>query len=71
MGFGADLLFLLVLGFLLFGPKKLPAIFVKLARAKAQLRRATHAFTSQLDVALEPESQRQEMNVAARTGEQQ
>ena len=71
MGVGTELLFLFVLGFLLFRPRKLPAIFKKIARAKAQLRHVTDALTSQLDMALEPESQRPEMNLQARTGERQ
>ena len=71
MGFGSEILFIAVLGFLLFGPKKLPAIFEKLGRAKAQLRHATDALTSQLDMVREPESQRPEMNLQARTGERQ
>jgi Sec-independent protein translocase protein TatA len=71
VGFGTELLFLLVLGFLLFGPKKLPAIFGKLGRAKAQPRHATDALISQLDMVREPESQRPEMNLQARTGERQ
>ena len=67
MGFGAELLFLVVLGFLLFEPKKLPAIFRKLARSKAQLRHVTDTLTSHLDTALEPEGQQAELNLEART----
>jgi sec-independent protein translocase protein TatB len=71
VGVGTELLFLFVLGFLLFGPKKLPVIFKKIARAKAQLRHMTDALTSQLDMAVERESQRPGMDLQARTGELQ
>ena len=71
MGFGTELLFGFVLGFLLLGPKKLPAILGRIARAKAQLKQATHAFTTELDVPLGPQSQQPETNVQARTSGQQ
>jgi Sec-independent protein translocase protein TatA len=68
VGFGSELLFLLVLGFLLLGPKKLPAILGSIARAKAQLKKATQSFGDELDVGLEPHSQQPETNVQARPG---
>lgn len=66
---GSELLFLFVLGFLLFEPNKLPAIVKKMARARAQLRHVTDSLTSQLDMAVEPESRQPEMNLQVRTGE--
>jgi Sec-independent protein translocase protein TatA len=71
VGFGTELLFVLVLGFLLLGPKKLPVIFGQIARAKAQLRHATRDFTSQLDAAIESHSRERGTTAEARTGGQQ
>ena len=67
MGLGTELLFAFVLGFLLLGPKKLPAILGRIARAKAQLKQATHTVAAELDAALEPHGQQPEMNFQART----
>lgn len=52
MGFGTEILFMLVLGFLLLGPKRQPTILGHVARAKAQLERATRSFTSELEAQL-------------------
>lgn len=68
MGFGTELLFLLVLGFLLLGPKKLPAILGSISRAKAQLKKATQTVVVELDAGLEPRSQQPETNVQPGTG---
>lgn len=65
---GTELLFVLILGFLLFGPKQLPAILRHMARAKAHLKQATHTFTTEMDAALEPHSPLPEANFQARTG---
>jgi Sec-independent protein translocase protein TatA len=70
VGFGSELLFVFVLGFLLLGPKKLPALLRRIARVKAQLKQATHGLTAELDAALEPHKQ-PEMNSQATTGGQQ
>jgi Sec-independent protein translocase protein TatA len=53
VGFGTEILFMLVLGLLLLGPKRLPAILGHVARAKAQFEKATHSFKSQLEAELE------------------
>jgi Sec-independent protein translocase protein TatA len=53
VGFGSEILFLLVLGLLVLGPKRLPAILGRVARAKAQFEGATRSFKSQLQVELE------------------
>ena len=71
MGFGSEMLFVIVLGCLLLGPKKLPAILGNIARAKAQLKHATRDFTSQLDAALESQGHQQNTTSQARTGGQQ
>ncbi len=53
MGLGTEMLFMLVLGLLLLGPKRLPAILAHLARAKARFENATRSFKSQLAAELE------------------
>jgi len=68
VGFGTELLFVFVLGFLLLGPKKLPAIIGHIARAKAQLKHATQSFTAQLDAAAETHNHEQRMNTHAQPG---
>jgi len=55
VGFGTEILFMIVLGVLLLGPKRLPAILGYVARAKAQFEKATHSFKSQLEAELEAE----------------
>ena len=52
MGFGTEILFMLVLGLLLLGPKRLPTILGHVARAKAQFEKASRSLKSQLDVEL-------------------
>jgi len=54
VGFGTEILFMIVLGVLLLGPKRLPAI-LGYVRAKAQFEKATHSFKSQLEAELEAE----------------
>lgn len=66
MGFGTELLFLLVLGFLLLGPRKLPAILQSITRAKEQLKKATQSVADDLEAGLKAEQP--ETNVQARTG---
>jgi Sec-independent protein translocase protein TatA len=53
-----EILFILVLGFLLLGPKRLPAILGHVARAKAQFEKASRSLRSQLEVELEAESRK-------------
>jgi Sec-independent protein translocase protein TatA len=55
MGFGTEILFILVLGFLLLGPKRLPTILGHLARAKDQFEKASRGLRSQLEAELEVE----------------
>ena len=63
MGFGTEILFIVVLGFLFVGPKRLPTILGQIARAKAQLENATRNLESELEVKLEPK--RHDEHVAA------
>jgi Sec-independent protein translocase protein TatA len=53
MGFGAEVIFLLLLGLLVLGPKKLHAMLGELARARAQIENATRGFRSQLSAELD------------------
>jgi Sec-independent protein translocase protein TatA len=71
VGFGSDILFIAALGFLLLGPKRLPAILGQISRAKAHLKDTTHALTSQLDAALETNGRQQHNNSYTETGGEQ
>lgn len=44
-----EMIFLFVLGLLLFGPKKLPEIGRQLGKAMGEFKRASHEFQSQLN----------------------
>ena len=48
MGFGTEILFLLILGLLVLGPKRLYTMVGHVARAKAQFENARRSFKSQL-----------------------
>ena len=48
MGFGTEILFILVLGLLVLGPKRLHTLMAQVARTKRQLEEAVHGFKSQL-----------------------
>ena len=59
MGFGSEILFVLALGLVVLGPKRLHTLLGQLARAKAQLEEAGRGFKSQLGAELdlaEPEA---------------
>ena len=58
MGLGTEIVFLLVLGLLVLGPKRLPTILGHVARAKAQFERATRSLKSQLEAEFETEVRR-------------
>jgi Sec-independent protein translocase protein TatA len=53
VGFGTEILFLIVLGALLLGPKQLHAVLGHIARAKAQFEKANRSLKSQLEAELE------------------
>jgi Sec-independent protein translocase protein TatA len=53
VGFGAEILFVLVLGLLVLGPKRLHTLLGHLSRAKAQFEEASRGFKSQLDPELD------------------
>jgi hypothetical protein len=53
VGFGMEILFVLALGLLMLGPKRLHTIVVHVAQAKAQLENATRGLKSQLAAELD------------------
>ena len=57
MGFGVEILFVLLLGLLVLGPKRLHTLLGDVARAKARFEKASRAFKSQLTAELEATSQ--------------
>lgn len=48
MGFGTEILFVLMLGLLVLGPKQLHALLGHVARAKSQFEEASRGFKSQI-----------------------
>jgi Sec-independent protein translocase protein TatA len=48
VGFGIEILFVLMLGLLILGPKRLHTILLHVSQAKAQLENATRGLKSQL-----------------------
>lgn len=58
MGFGAELLFLIALGLVVLGPKRLHSVLSYVARAKAEFEKATREIKSQVAAeVLQPASQ--------------
>lgn len=53
MGFGTEVLFMLMLGLVVLGPKRLHAMLRHVARAKAELENATRGIKSQLAAELD------------------
>jgi len=53
MGFGTEILFMLMLGLVVLGPKRLHAMLGHVARAKAELENATRGIRSQLGAELD------------------
>ena len=53
MGFGTEILFVLVLGLLVLGPRRLHTILGRAARAQAQFEEASRGFRSQLGAKLD------------------
>ena len=48
MGLGTEILFVLMLGLLVLGPKQMHALLGRVARVKAQFEEASRSFKSQL-----------------------
>jgi Sec-independent protein translocase protein TatA len=57
VGFGTEILFTLMLGLLVLGPKRLHAVLGNVARAKAELENATRGIKSQFAAQLDAETQ--------------
>jgi Sec-independent protein translocase protein TatA len=57
LGFGAEILFILLLGLLVLGPKRLHSVLADVARAKARFEEVSRGFKSQLKAELEADSQ--------------
>jgi Sec-independent protein translocase protein TatA len=57
VGFGGELIILLALGFVILGPKQMQKMLGHVARAKAELEKATRGFKSQLTSELEGTAQ--------------
>src|SRR5260370_17711213 len=55
VGFGTEILFMVMLGLVVLGPKRLHAVLGHVARAKAELENATRGMKSQLGAELEAE----------------
>ena len=53
MGLGTEILFILMLGLLVLGPKQLHTLLGHVARAKAQFEEASRGFKSQLTAELD------------------
>jgi Sec-independent protein translocase protein TatA len=53
VGFGMEILFVLMLGLLILGPKRLHTMLAHAARVKAELENATRAIKSQLAAELD------------------
>jgi Sec-independent protein translocase protein TatA len=59
---GTEILFILLLGLLVLGPKQLHTLLGHVARAKAQFEQASRGFKSQLAVELDATHQKGETN---------
>jgi Sec-independent protein translocase protein TatA len=53
VGFGTEILFILMIGLVVLGPKRLHAMLGHVARAKAELENATRGIKSQLGAELD------------------
>ena len=56
MGLGTEILFVLMLGLLVLGPKQLHTLLGRVARAKAQFEETSRGFKSQLAAELDAAS---------------
>jgi Sec-independent protein translocase protein TatA len=64
VGLGTEILFMLMLGLLVLGPKQLPALLGHVARAKAQFEEASRGFKSQLAAELDAVQQDRETDAS-------
>ena len=64
MGLGTEVLFILMLGLLVLGPKRLRTLLGHVARAKAQFEEASRGFKSQLAAELDATHQERETDAS-------
>ncbi len=64
MGFGTEILFMLMLGLLVLGPKRLHTMLGHVARAKSQFEDASRGFKSQLAAELDATHQEGETDAS-------
>jgi len=64
VGFGTELLFLVALGLVVLGPKRLHAVLGHVARAKAEFEEASRGFKSQLAAELDATHVKQQTDVS-------
>ena len=64
MGFGTEILFILMLGLLVLGPKQLHTLLGHVARAKAQFEEASRGFKSQIAAELDAAHQEAETDAS-------
>jgi Sec-independent protein translocase protein TatA len=64
VGLGTEILFILVLGLLILGPKQLHTLLGHVARVKAQLEEASRGFKSQLAAELDATHVKQQTDVS-------
>ena len=64
MGLGTEILFILVLGLLVLGPKQLHTLLGRAARAKSQFEEASRSFKSQLAAELDAAHQEGETDAS-------
>lgn len=64
MGLGTEILFILLLGLLVLGPKQLHRLLGQVARAKAQFEETSRSFKSQLAAELDAVHQDEETDAS-------
>jgi Sec-independent protein translocase protein TatA len=71
VGFGTEILFVLMLGLLVLGPKQLHTLLGRVARAKAHFEEASRGFKSQLAAELDATHQEGETDASHELAEDQ
>lgn len=64
MGLGTEIVFILVLGLLILGPRRLQTLIGHVARAKAQFEEASRGLKSQLEAELDAAHQERETDAS-------
>ena len=64
MGLATEILFILVLGLLILGPRRLHTLIGHVARAKAQFEEASRGLKSQLEAELDATNQERETDTS-------